>query len=322
MREAAFVKQSKPRWEEFEKIVKNQQSADPDRLAELFIQVTDDLSFARTKYPNTRTESYLNSLAAKIHLRIYKNKRESRSRFVVFWKEEIPQAMWEARKPMMYALLMFVVFALMGAVSTLNDDTFVRLIMGDEYVNMTLQNIEEGNPTGVYQDMHPLLMFMYITWNNVLVSFRIFAYGLGFSIGTAYELFRNSIMLGSFITFFYKENQLSVALPVIMLHGTIELTSIVIAAGAGFTMGNGIVFPGTYPRLESFKIGAKRGLKIVIGLVPFFIIASFIESFITRFAGMHWSVKAVIIGMSAAVMIYYFVVYPYKRRKYADHSNH
>jgi uncharacterized membrane protein SpoIIM required for sporulation len=322
MREAAFVKQSKPRWEEFEKIVKNQQSADPDRLAELFIQVTDDLSFARTKYPNTRTEAYLNSLATKIHLRIYRNKREDKSRFVTFWMEEIPQAVWETRKPMMYALIMFILFGVMGAVSTFYDETFVRLILGDSYVNMTLQNIKEGNPTGVYQDMHPVVMFLFITWNNILVSFEVFAYGLGLSVGAAYKLFQNSVMVGTFVAFFYRESQLSVALPVIMLHGTIELSSIVIAAGAGFSLGNGIVFPGTYPRMESFKIGAKRGLKIIVGLVPFFIIAAFIESFITRFAGMHWILKAGIIGLSAAVMLYYFVVLPYKRNSHADDSHH
>jgi uncharacterized membrane protein SpoIIM required for sporulation len=320
MREAAFIKQNKHRWEDFEKIVKNQQQADPDRLAELFIQITDDLSFARTKYPNTRTENYLNSLAAKIHLRIYKNKREDKSRFVTFWKEEVPQAVWEARKPMLYALIIFIVVAIMGAVSTYYDDTFVRLILGDDYVNMTLENISEGNATGVYQNMNQMVMFMFITWNNIMVSFKVFIWGIFFSIGSAYQLFNNALMVGTFITFFYKENELANALPVIMLHGTIELTSIVIAAGAGFTMGNGIIFPGTYSRLESFKAGAKRGLKIIVGLVPFFIIAAFIESFITRYATMHWFFKVTVIGLSAALMIYYFVIYPYIRRRYGNIS--
>jgi uncharacterized membrane protein SpoIIM required for sporulation len=88
-----------------------------------------------------------------------------------------------------------------------------------------------------------------------------------------------------------------------MLHGTIELSSIVIAAAAGFTMGNSLLFPGTYSRLESFKKGAVKGLKIVMGLVPFFILAGFIESFITRYAFMPLSIKALIIGLSAILMI-------------------
>jgi uncharacterized membrane protein SpoIIM required for sporulation len=320
MREAAFVKQNKERWEEFEKIVKHQQVAAPDRLAELFIQVTDDLSFARTKYPRTRTESYLNSLAAKVHLHIYKNKREDKSRFVAFWKHEVPEAVYEARKPLLYSFIIFLIAAGMGAVSTYFDDTFVRIILGDNYVNMTLENIGDGNATGVYGQMDQMVMFMYITWNNVMVSFNIFVSGILASIGTGYQLFTNALMVGTFITFFYRENQLTQALPVIMLHGTIELSSIVIAAAAGFTMGNSIIFPGTYSRLESFKIGAKRGVKIIVGLVPFFVIAGFIESFVTRYAFMHWGFKLLIIALSACLMIFYFVIYPYTRRRYAKLS--
>lgn len=315
MKEAAFIRHNKARWEEFEKIVKAQEQSPPDYLAELFIQVTDDLSFARTKYPESRTTQYLNALAGKIHLQIYKNKREDKNRFVTFWKYEIPEAMYDARKPLLYAFVIFVVAAVMGAVSTNYDDTFVRLILGDGYVNMTLENIKRGRPTDVYSRMDELAMFFLITWNNVMVSFKIFIYGFFASLGTGIYLFYNAVMVGTFIMFFYNQSQLNDALPVIMLHGTIELSSIVIAAAAGFTMGNSLIFPGTYSRLASFKRGAIRGLKIIVGLVPFFIIAGFIESFVTRYAFMHWSIKTLIIVLSAALMIYYFVIYPHILKK-------
>jgi uncharacterized membrane protein SpoIIM required for sporulation len=310
MKEAAFVKQNKGRWEEFEKIIKFQNDVEPDKLAELFIQVTDDLSFSRTKYPDSRTTQYLNALAGKVHLQIYKNKREDKNRFITFWTLEVPEAMFHARKNLLYAFLIFVVAGIIGAASTAYDDTFVRLILGDGYVNMTLENIKKGNPTRVYSMSEESSMFFFITWNNVMVSFKVFAYGVFFSLGTGLYLFYNALMVGTFIMFFYNESQLSQALPVIMLHGTIELSSIVIAAAAGFSMGNSLVFPGTYSRLESFKRGAYQGLKIIIGLVPFFVVAGFIESFITRYAFMHWSIKMVIIAISAIVMIYYFVIYP------------
>src|SRR5262245_41241541 len=101
MKEAAFVKHNKTRWEEFEKIVKNQTLVEPDKLADLFIQVTDDLSFSRTKYPDSRTTKYLNALAGKVHLQIYQNKRESKNRFITFWELEVPSAMYHARKQLL-----------------------------------------------------------------------------------------------------------------------------------------------------------------------------------------------------------------------------
>lgn len=310
MREAIFIKQNKPRWEEFEKIANQQKQAQPDKLAELFIQITDDLSFSHTQYPKSRTTQYLNALASKIHLEIYKNKKEDKNRFITFWKNELPRIMYEVQKPLFYSLLIFFVAGLIGVLSTHYDDTFVRLILGDGYVNMTLENIRNGNPTQVYAESGPMEMFFLITQNNILVSFQVFVYGFFASIGTGFYLFYNGLMVGTFLMFFYNESELAQALPVILLHGTVELSSIVIAAAAGFTMGNSLLFPGTYSRLASFKMGALKGLKIVIGLVPFFILAGFIESFITRYAFMHWTLKAIIIGSSAFLMIYYFVVYP------------
>lgn len=311
MKEAAFVKQNRPRWEEFERTVNGEEGDSPDRLAELFIQVTDDLSYARTKYPNTRTTHYLNALASKLHLKIYKNKQEDKNRFGFFWRYEVPAAVYSSRRLLLYSLIIFIISAAIGALSANYDETFVRLILSDGYVNMTLENIKKGNPTGVYSSMDEMTMFFSITWNNIQVSFWVFVLGVFSSLGTAYFLFRNGLMVGAFMMFFYKENLLSHAFPVIMLHGTIELSSIVIAGAAGFCLGNGIVFPGTYPRLESIKRGARRGLKIMMGLVPFFIIAGFIESFVTRYEFMHWSIKLLIITASAILMIYYFVIYPF-----------
>lgn len=315
MRESAFINKNKARWQEFEKVVKNQNAAPPDKLAELFIQITDDLSFSRTQYPDSRTTHYLNSLASNIHGEIYKNKKEDKNRFILFWKEELPAVMYGIQKQLLHAFIIFIIAGLIGALSTAHDDTFVRLILGDGYVNMTLENIKSGNPTKVYSSSDEMNMFFMITLNNIMVSLKVFVFGVFFSLGTGLFLFYNALMVGTFMMFFFQESQLSQALPVIMLHGTIELSSIVIAAAAGFVMGNSILFPGTYSRLTSFKMGTMKGLKIVMGLVPFFILAGFIESFITRYAFMHWSIKTSIIGLSAFLIIYYFILYPLRLKR-------
>src|SRR5690606_28066220 len=162
-------------------------------------------------------------------------------------------------------------------------------------------------PTGIYDGDSAWDMFLRITLNNVMVSFRVFIVGIFTSIVSGLMLFYNGVMLGAFFTMFYNERVLVEAVPVVMLHGTIELSAIVVAGAAGITMGYSIWFPGTYSRFESFKRGAFRGLKIVLGLVPFFIVAGFIESYVTRYALMHWSLKLLILLASASVMVYYFV---------------
>jgi uncharacterized membrane protein SpoIIM required for sporulation len=311
MREAAFVKQNVKKWEQFEELLQGS-STDPDKLSDLFIQVTDDLAFANTQYPDSRTYAYLNGLASKIHAQIYKNKNEDRKRFVYFWKTEVPLVVRKSHTKLLYAFIIFAVSVIIGIVSQNMETDFVRIILGDNYVNMTLENIEKGDVLAVYGRGGQMDTFFAITFNNVRVSFFAFAAGLLVSLGTGYLLFQNGVMVGCFFTFLGQQGYLNEAFKVVMLHGTLELSAIVLAGGAGFVMGNSILFPGTYSRMASFKRGAIEGLKIVMGLMPVFILAGFIEGFFTRFTNMPIAISLFVITGSAAFIIYYYILYPIK----------
>lgn len=321
MREAAFVKQNIDKWQSFETLLQSSKKVDADQLASMFIQLTDDLAFSRTQYPKSKTTTYLNNLTSDVHVEIYKNKKEDQNRFITFWKYELPLLFKSVHKPLFYSFLIFMIGAGIGAISVEYDDTFVRLIMGDSYVNMTLDNIEKDDPMGVYKSMDQGTMFFAITFNNIRVSFMAFALGIFLSIGSGILLFRNGIMLGAFQYFFYQKGLFLSSFLTIWIHGTLEISAIVIAGAAGIVMGNSLLFPGTFSRLISFKRGAKKGVKIIIGLIPIFIVAGFLESFITRLTEMHWSIKVGVIGFSAVFIIYYFIIYPIKLHKRGQHSN-
>ena len=315
MRESAFIKANITKWEKFESLITSSQKKDPDQLASLFIQLTDDLAYAKTHYPKSDIRHYLNTLTTKVHQSIYRNKREKQSRFITFWKYELPQIFFEHRRQLLYSLIIFGLASALGAFSAANDNTFVRLILGDAYVNMTLANIENGDPMAVYKSMGQVEMFFKITFNNVLVSMRAFAAGILFSFGTALMLIFNGVMLGSFQYFFFQKGLLLTSVLTIWIHGAIEIASIVIAGGAGLIMGNSLLFPGTYSRLESLKKGAAKGVKIAVGLVPLFITAGFLESFVTRLTEMPNAIKVAIILGSALFMVYYVVIYPIRLNK-------
>ncbi|OWY20938.1 stage II sporulation protein M [Sphingobacteriales bacterium UPWRP_1] len=315
MREPAFIKQNADKWKRFEELLHEKRGAKPDELAELFVQITDDLSYARTFYPQSQVTAYLNALAVKVHRSIYVNKREDRQRLVNFWKYELPFLFYQSRYHFLYAFLFFTIALLIGIVSSAYDPTFVRLILGDSYVNMTLDNIAKGDPMAVYKDSRQTTMFLGITINNVRVSFMAFAMGIFCSLGTAYILLFNGIMVGAFQYLFYQKGLFVTSFLTIWIHGTLEISAIVIAGCAGFVMGNSILFPGTYTRMESLRRGAGQGVKIIIGLVPIFIVAAFLESFVTRLTQCPGMVKAAIILGSLSFIIWYFVIYPRQLQK-------
>lgn len=315
MREAAFVKRNKEKWAVFENALSNKTEIAPDVLSDLYIEITDHLSYAKTFYGGSNTEFYLNGLASQAHRQIYKTKRESKNRILSFWKTEFPTMFYHHRRELLIAFLVFAFFTAVGAFSSANEGDFVRSILGDAYVNMTLENIENDDPMAVYKQMGEVNMFLGITINNITVAVYAFALGILLGIGTLYILLRNGIMLGSFQYFFFDKGLGWESVRTIWIHGTIEISVIIIAGCAGLVLANGMLFPGTFTRLESFRRGVINGLKIMLSTVPFFIIAGFLEGFVTRHTEMpDWLALLIIMG-SLALIIFYYIVYPYQLHK-------
>lgn len=311
MREVVFLKKNEDKWREIEQLIKSGTRTDPDHLANLLIELTDDLSYAQTHYPESKISVYLNGLTSAIYQAIYQNKREkTKNRFISFWLYELPLEFRKAHKLFLLSFIFFVTCMIIGAVSTAYDDSFAREILGNRYVSMTIKNIKDGDPMAVYKDSDETFMFLRITWNNIQVSLLVFAAGVFFSLGTYYFMFTNGVMVGTFQWFFYKFGLLWTSFLTVWIHGTIEISSIIIAGASGIMIGNSILYPGTYSRKQSFIRGAKRSVKIIIGLIPLFIIAGLLESFVTRHTEWHWMVKLGIILLSLSFILTYFVFYP------------
>lgn len=312
MREVAFVKKNKDRWQLFEDALAKKKELDPDRLSDLYIEITDDLSYAKTFYPNSNTVAYLNSIASSAHRKIYKTKKEPKNRLISFYKTEFPLMFRKYHRQLLIAFLVFAFFTVAGMFSASNESDFMRYILGDAYVNMTLENIEKGDPMAVYKQKGQGFMAVGITINNIRVAMTAFVYGILLSVGTLFVMMQNGIMLGSFLYFFYDKGLLWESSRTIWIHGTIEISVIIVAGCAGLVLGNGLLFPKTYTRLESLKRSAKDGLKIMLSTVPFFIIAGFLEGFVTRRTGMPDWMAIFIIATSLFVILFYYVYYPIK----------
>lgn len=310
MRENIFIEQNKEKWQDFEQLLKENQR-NPDKISDSFVEITDDLSYARTFYPNRSVRLYLNGIAQQIFRDVYKNKRVRWQKLLDFWTIDLPATMYLIRKDLLIATLFFVGALLIGIFSTVQDPDFVNVILGESYVQMTEENIANGDPMAVYKKSDEISMFFYITFNNLRVALMSFVMGVFFCVGTLFVSIYNGIMVGSFQYFFYSKDVLIDSLFAIWLHGTLEISAIVIASAAGITMGKGLLFPNTLSRLESFQISARRGMKVMVGLVPVIILAGFIESFLTRYTDMPILIRGVLIVASFIFMVGYFVVYPY-----------
>lgn len=326
MREALFIKRNEEKWNQYQQ----EPADDPDGQAERFITLLDDLAYSKTFYPQSKVTRWINGIATGIYQSIYQNKKEKYTRLLTFWTTELPLVLRKYHRTMLFTFLFFVLCIAIGALSSAKDDTFVKAILGEDYVAMTEENISKGDPFGVYRDDSKFNMFVRIAVNNIRVSFLAYVSGIifwcvFFSITTLRLLFFNGIMIGAFEQMFFAKGLGWKSIMVIWIHGTLEIWSIVIAGMAGLIMGCSYVFPGSHSRMQSFKIGVKDSVKIILALVPFFIGAAFLESYVTyqmsdTFStggkvGLPLWASISILSLSAAFIFWYFVWYPIQVEK-------
>jgi uncharacterized membrane protein SpoIIM required for sporulation len=201
---------------------------------------------------------------------------------------------------------------------------FAKIMLGSSYVEMTEANINEGDPMKVYKDSEPLLMFFRIALNNIYISFLTFVMGILFGVGTVLIILQNAIMVGAFIFFFIERGLFKESFLAIMLHGTLELSMIVMAGCAGFALSKGLIFPGTYTRGQALVFSARNGVRIMIGVSVLLLYAAFIESFATRYTDLPNIqngkliidiIRGTVIFISFLLVLGYFVWYPRYRYK-------
>ena len=147
LREGLFIKKNKARWEKIQQGL----STDADETARDFVQLVDDLAYAKSYYPTSRVTRYINALATKIYLGIYQNRKEEGNRLVRFWKYDVPSTIHKHWRIMLFSVFIFCLFYTVGFFTAKHDPSFIRDVFGNGYVDETEKNIAEGNPFGIYQ---------------------------------------------------------------------------------------------------------------------------------------------------------------------------
>ena len=313
MREVAFIKQNKEKWLEFEQINSNKEKKNSDDVANLHIKIMNDLVYAQTYYPKSKVTLFLNKLAKSSFDTVYHSKRRNKNVFLYFFFDKVPLICYQYRKYIYLSFIVFFAFFLIGLLSTFNDESFARQILGDNYINQTIENIESGDAMAIYKGGSNWGTFIGIYDNNQRVGLNMFLSGLFIGIGTGFYVVYNAIMLAVFQAFFYQNNSLFDSLKGIWIHGTYEIFGMIIEAAAGYIIGASILFPGAFKRFESFKTGMKSAFYIFISTIPFTLAAAFLEGYITRYSNIMPTISCfAIIGFSFVTISYYYLVLPFK----------
>lgn len=270
------------------------------RLGALYRGAAADLALARRGHPGDPVVARLESLVTRARHAVYADEPRRGSLRTFFGRTYWVRV---RERPVALALalaLLFVPAALAVAWAMTDAGAAVGLVPAQ-----FRGAVEPVGDTGMTTAETAAFSSTVMT-NNIQVTFLAFAAGILFGLGTAFVVAYNGLVLGAVAGgAIANGNGLEFA-EFVTAHGVIELTCIAVAAAAGMRMGYALVAPGPRTRSRALAIEARACIAIVLGTVPWVILAGIIEGFVTR-AGFGL-VPGIVLGVGVGALYWTLVV--------------
>jgi uncharacterized membrane protein SpoIIM required for sporulation len=117
--------------------------------------------------------------------------------------------------------------------------------------------------------------------NNIQVTFLSFAAGLLFAVGGAFLLVYNGLILGAVLGVAAANGNFGQLTRLVVAHGILELSCIVVAGAAGLRMGWALVAPGAGTRRAALAAQARPAMAVVLGTAPWLVVAGLVEGYVS-----------------------------------------
>ncbi len=252
-------------------------AAELDEFVSLYQQTSSHLSHARTNFDDPALIMRLTRIVADANGALHGSRGNAVRGFLHFFGFTFPAAVWGARWfVVIAALLTFVPAVVMGTWLGISD----RAV--DSVADEAAQQAYVTEDFEAYYSSEPAAQFSTeVLVNNIQVSFLAFALGIAFCVGTAYVLAFNGVNAGIAAGLFYNVGEPSLFWGLILPHGLLELSAVVIAGAAGLRLGWAVISPGDRRRTAAVAMEGRRSVAIIIGLALVFVVAGIIEGFVT-----------------------------------------
>jgi uncharacterized membrane protein SpoIIM required for sporulation len=320
----AFVEERRPAWRKLEQLVgtleasgaqslaaaNDQQTVEAARtLAQLYRAACADLIRARSETANAELIGYLNGLVGRAYGVIYQGRRFRLAAFLRFVLVEIPRRVRARWGYILAATLFFLAGLVFGGVAEAFDPTAKHFLLPAEFAQIE-DEIQRSPAAQGGTAMPPalnVLMSTTIMAHNIQVSFGAFAAGGTAGIGTAGVLFYNGVLLGDMAAMFARHGLSEGFWALILPHGVIELTAIMIAGAAGFLIARAIIAPGEMGRRAALARYGLEAVELAIGCAILLVFAGLIEGFVTPQPTIPPAAKIGIGAFTGACLLVYFV---------------
>jgi uncharacterized membrane protein SpoIIM required for sporulation len=316
-----FIAERQGRWGALEAAIKtakrgrlrNQSASDIERFGTLLRQTSSDLAIARRDHPEAPITEYLNTLCARAHPLLYRGRPWRIGAIAPFFATALPRSFRAAWPYIVTSLgLMLIGFIAGWLAVDLRPDLRASLVPPSLFDEMARGQVGTG-----VQDAPFAAAF--IIQNNIRVALICFAGGMLLGIPTAFILLTNGWMLGTVAAAVHLGGYDFQFWSLILPHGVLELSVIVISGGTGLMLGDAILRPGQLRRGEALARVAARAVLLALGAASLLIIAGTLEAFVSP-SSLPDGVKLAI-GAGVGILLYSWLILagraPRRRRAFA-----
>ncbi|HEX8802731.1 MAG TPA: stage II sporulation protein M [Acidimicrobiales bacterium] len=279
-----FIVRNGPAWDRLEQLtaraghrLQGLAPAEVDELVALYQRVSSHLSHARTAYRDPALTARLTRLVARANGAVYGARGRGMSAVGDFFAWRFPAAVWQSRRFVLAsAVLLFVPAVALGVWLATSDaalDASAPEAVRQAYLEDDFESYYSSEPASAFASK--------VTVNNIQVALMAFAGGILLCLPTAALLVVNGATLGMAGGLFAEAGELGKFFGLILPHGLLELTAVVVAGAAGLRLGWAVVAPGDRSRGEALGEEARQAVVIALGLMVAFAVAGTIEGFIT-----------------------------------------
>ena len=317
-----FITERERDWRELDDLLRAKRRGRRDvpqvlRLAALYRGAAADLALARRSHPGDPVVTRLESLVARARQLVYAEEPR-RGSMRTFFGRTYWVRVREQPRPLLLAIALLIVPAVLGAAWALADPGAALGLIPEEFQGA----VEPVGDTGMTAAQTTAFSSAVMT-NNIQVTFLAFAAGILLGLGTALVVAYNGLILGTVAGGAIGNGNGLAFAEFVTAHGVIELSCIAVAAAAGLRIGNAIVAPGPRTRAAALVAEARPAAAIVLGTIPWVILAGIIEGFVTR-AGFGL-VPGIVLGVAVGAAYWSLVIVrgrprPRRRRSRAPHS--
>jgi uncharacterized membrane protein SpoIIM required for sporulation len=282
-----FISERKEEWERLESITKKLRPGSLQKLSRsdlwdlgrLYFAAVSDLSVLKSSEfaLDTHNEiiNYLNHQVASVHGLIYRKPRLTWAAVIDFFLKGFPRAFRAEALYIATAAAVLITACLTGLLLGLKEPAFIELLVPEHMI----ATVEKGKVW--FKDVYtvaPVVSSRLMT-HNIFVTFLVFASGVTFGVGTFYLLALNGLLIGTVAALCINHNLALEFWSFVLPHGSLELTAVFIAGGAGLVIGHALMDPGPYRRSEVLALRSKQAARLIAGCIPLLAMAGLIEAF-------------------------------------------